>query len=303
MGRGLVSHALAALVVGAFASGGALAQSVPEAAAEPTPPEKVPERPGPGEKPREYGRLDFKVDPDVYSIVSQVRGLSTHKATYFYPASYSHEFDGDHTEMVFQVSAKWRVFGTNAYLAYSQRSFWQWLNGDESSPFRETNYDPEVFYRWIPDKKQFNHWGADFGFEHESNGREFPFSRSWNRVYLAPFQAKGKGLAYLKFWYRVPEGDRSTVTNQNGDDNPDLVDSMGYGELTYSRQIGGAQLITLMGRGNPDTGRGAVQVTWSMPSSEGWVFWGASVFHGYGESLIFYDQSVTRVMLGIMLAR
>jgi phospholipase A1/A2 len=269
------------------------AQTIPEAAPPPAPPAEA----------KEYGRLDFKVDPDVYSIVSSVRGLSTHKATYFFPATWSHDYDGNQTEMVFQVSAKWSVFGTSAYLAYSQRSFWQWLNNDQSSPFRETNYDPEIFYRWIPDAKAFNHWGADLGFEHESNGREFPFSRSWNRIYVAPFQAKGKGLFYLKGWYRVPEGERSSVTNQDGDDNPDIVDYYGYGELTYSRQIGGDQLLTLMGRGNPDTGRGAAQLTWSVPSNDGWVFWALSVFHGYGESLVFYDHSITRVMLGAMLAR
>src|SRR5688572_4880795 len=195
------------------------------AQAQTTLPEATVEEPPPPAKPepmaKEYGRLDFKVDPDVYSIISQVRGVSTHKSTYFYPVTYSPDFHSERTEMVFQVSAKWRVFGTNAYLAYSQKSFWQWLNGGESSPFRETNYDPEAFYRWIPDRKTFNHWGADIGFEHESNGQPFPNSRSWNRIYLAPFQAKGKHLVYLKAWYRIPEGDTSTATNQNGDDNPD----------------------------------------------------------------------------------
>ena len=271
----------------------------PEPAAAPAP-ETAREH---AERSRGAGQLNFKVDPDVYSILSSVRGISTHKSTYFYPLTYSNDFQGEKTEMVFQVSAKWRVFGTNAYVAYSQKSFWQWLNGAESSPFRETNYDPEVFYRWIPDKKAFNHWGADIGFEHESNGRPFPQSRSWNRVYVAPFQAKGKHLAYLKFWYRIPEGEASTATNQNGDDNPELTDYMGYGELNFSRQIGNDQLFSGMGRWNPETGYGAVSFTWSVPSQDGWVFWGLSVFHGYGESLIFHDEETTRLMGGILFAR
>lgn len=272
--------------------------TLPEAAEEQAPPATRPET-----VEKEYGRLDFKVDPDVYSIISQVRGVSTHKSTYFYPVTYSPDFHSERTEMVFQVSAKWRVFGTNAYLAYSQKSFWQWLNGGESSPFRETNYDPEAFYRWIPDRKAFNHWGADFGIEHESNGRPYPESRSWNRIYVAPFQAKGRHLAYLKFWYRVPEGEESTQGNQNGDDNPDLTDYMGYSELSFSRQIGNEQLISGWVRGNVQTGRGAVSLTWSVPSKEGWVFWGLSAFHGYGESLIAYDQEITRIMGGVLLAR
>lgn len=252
-------------------------------------------------------RIGDKVDPESYAILSEARGLNTHRPMYLFPATYADEFHGAKTELVAQLSGKWRVFGTDFYLAYTQKSFWQFANGAESSPFRETNYDPEVFWRWELDKKRFNRWAFDIGVEHESNGQAFgdPVnnSRSWNRIYVAPFQAKGRHLAYLKFWYRVPEGRRSSPTNPNGDDNPDITDYMGYGELTYSRQIGASQVLTGMARGNPATGYGAVQLTWSVPSEGGWVFWGASLFHGYGESLIFYDEKITRFMVGVMLAR
>ena len=253
--------------------------------------------------PDEPDRIGDKVDPEAYSILSSARGLNTHRPVYLFPATYADEFHGNETELVGQLSGKWRVFGSNFFLAYTQKSFWQYLNSQESSPFRETNYDPEAFYRWEPDKKRFKRWAFDFGIEHESNGQRFPDSRSWNRVYVAPFQAKSRQLVYLKFWYRVPEGSPSTAGNQDGDDNPNITDYMGYGELTFSRQIGRQQLLTTMVRGNPATGRGAVQVTWSMPSDEGWVFWGASIFHGYGESLVFYDEEITRFMVGVMLAR
>lgn len=286
--------------------------------AQTTVPEATQQEPLPPQKPetakKEESRINAKVDPDTYSIISGVRGLTTHKTTYFYPATYSQDFHGAQTEMVFQISAKWRVFGTDAYLAYSQKSFWQFVNGSESSPFRETNYDPEAFYRWIPDPKRFNHWAMDVGFEHESNGQSYSppdpvtgqptnRSRSWNRVYLAPFQAKGAYLAYLKFWYRIPEGAPSSPTNQSGDDNPDIEHYLGYGEFDFSRQLGGNQLLSGVIRGNPRTDRGAVQLTWSIPSKEGWVFWGVSVFHGYGESLILYNEEITRLMVGVLLAR
>lgn len=257
--------------------------------------------------PADADRIGDKVDPETYSILSEARGLNTHRPMYVYPATYAKEFHGGETELIFQLSGKWRVFGSDFYLAYTQKSFWQFVNNEESSPFRETNYNPEVFYRWELDKKRYNYWALDMGAEHESNGQAFSDpvnrSRSWNRVYVAPFQAKGRHLAYLKFWYRLPEDEPSSLTNQDGDDNPNITDYLGYGELTFSRQIGGDQLLTGMIRGNPATGYGAVQFTWSMPSEEGWVFWGASVFHGYGESLLFYDEEITRVMLGVMLAR
>lgn len=249
------------------------------------------------------GGIGEKVDPDAYSIMSEARGLNTHRPMFVFPATYADEFHGSESELVFQLSGKWRVFGSDFYLAYTQKSFWQFVNNERSSPFRETNYDPEVFYRWELDRARWNRWALDVGIEHESNGQTYPDSRSWNRVYVAPFQAKGRHLVYLKFWYRVPEGSPSTDTNQDGDDNPDITDYLGYGEWTFSRQIGNSQLLTLMVRGNPATGRGASQLTWSVPSEEGWVFWAFSVFHGYGESLVFYDQEVTRAMFGVMLAR
>ena len=70
-----------------------------------------------------------------------------------------------------------------------------------------------------------------------------------------------------------------------------------------SRQLGGAQLLSGMVRYNPATGRGAVQATWSIPSSQNWMFWGVSVFQGYGESLLAYNHEVTRLMAGVLLAR
>lgn len=260
----------------------------------------------PAEASKKKGRINLKVDPDAYSIVSTVRGLSSHRPMFIYPVSYSAEYNDQETEVIFQISVKQRLlrlFNNNLYFGYTQKSFWQMYNSGESSPFRETNYAPEIFYRFVPDPERFNHWGLDAGFEHESNGREFPDSRSWNRVYLAPFQAKGRQLAYLRFWYRIPEGEPATVDNIRGDDNPDIHRYMGYSELSLSRQIGGGQLLTGMARGNVRTGRGALSLTWSTPSDEGHVFYGVSVFHGYGESLIEYDESITRLMLGIMLSR
>jgi len=274
----------------------------------------VPEIAEPDARDADQGQaINRKVDPDAYSILSTARGVTAHKANFVYPATYSDDYHGRQTEVIGQFSGKWRVFGSDFYLAYSQKSLWEYLNTKESSPFRETNYDPEAFYRFVPDPKRWNHWAADIGFEHESDGQGFTppdpvtglptnKSRSWNRIYVAPFQAKGAYLAYLKFWYRVPEGTPSSVTHENGDDNPDIGHYMGNAELTFSRQIGHEQLLNAMLRGHPD-GRGAVQLTWIIPSSEGWVFWGVSVFHGYGETLLSYNQEITRVMVGVLLAR
>lgn len=242
-------------------------------------------------------------DGDGYSIVSVGKGLSTHKPMFILPATYSPEYTSNETEVVFAISAKVRLFGTPLYFGYSQKSFWQVYDADRSRPFRETDYNPELFYRFTPDPKKWDYWGADVGIEHESNGQDVPLSRSWNRVYFAPFRAKGKSLLYVKAWYRIPEDKKKTEDDPKGDDNPDLIDHYGYGELHFQRQIGKGQVIHSMIRMNPETGHGAININYTIPSKDGSVFYQLYVWQGYGESLLDYNDSVTRVGLGIAFSR
>lgn len=246
---------------------------------------------------------NFHPDPNAYSIVSVANGLSTHKPMYVLPYTYSTAYDGRHTEVEFQISAKQKLFGTNLYFAYTQKSFWQLYNRKESSPFRETDYNPELFYRWTPQFKWINHWGTDIGFEHESNGKGLPNSRSWNRLYIAPFQAKGKYLVYLKFWYRLPEKAKTSPTDAEGDDNPDIQRYLGHAELQIQRQFFQNQLAHLTVRDNPATGKGSVAFTYSIPSHDGSLFYCINFFSGYGESLIDYNRAITRVGIGVMMVR
>lgn len=250
------------------------------------------------------GQLGFmNRDPDAYSIVSVARGFSTHKPIFIMPLTYSPDFDGRSTEVLFQISAKQRLFNRNFYFGYTQKSFWQLYNKAQSSPFRETNYNPELFYRWSPDPVKFRHWGADVGFEHESNGKNIPDSRSWNRIYVAPFQAKGKYLAYFKFWYRIREDAKTSPSDARGDDNPDIERFYGYSEFQFQRQFGGDQQAWVMLRGNPATGKGALSLNYSVPNSDGSLFYCFNLWQGYGESLIDYNRSITRLGVGIMFSR
>ncbi len=125
-------------------------------------------------------------------------------------------------EMVFQVSIKaplWRnVFGSSldAYFAYTVRSWWQLFNDDLSAPFRETNYQPELFLRSFANHELLgiNVVGWDLGFNHESNGRTDPLSRSWNRIIgKVGLQLTDDLNMVTRAWYRIPE-------DEADDDNP-----------------------------------------------------------------------------------
>ena len=239
------------------------------------------------------------------ALFNTCSGFSLHKPTYL-TLSYGDRYPGDQSELIFQFSGKaqlWDFGPGSLYFAYSQKSFLQVFNEKKSKAFRESNYNPEVFAR-VP--KPFNllpSWSFDAGFEHESNGEDLPNSRSWNRFYFAPYWVRGRQAVQLKIWQRLPENKDRAVTDPKRDDNPDIGSYYGYGELRYRQDFDrNNSLMDVMVRGNTNTGRGAVQVDFSTEIGPlGAVF--LRVFNGYGESLIDYNRSVTRVGVGLALQR
>ncbi len=242
-------------------------------------------------------------DNDTFTLVSETNGLSFHKPIYLMPLTWAEDYGGSETELIFQISLKQRLFNRNFFFGYTQKSFWQVYNTDDSRPFRETNYNPEFFYRWKPQWASAPGVGFDVGIDHESNGKALPDSRSWNRIIGAVFHETPRQLFHLRLWYRVPDDDDREIDDPKRDDNPDIHRYYGYGEFRWQRRLSASgRYASLMLRGNPSTGNGAVQLNYSAPFSD-WAFWNLYVWHGYGESLIDYNNSITRVGVGFMLAR
>ena len=208
------------------------------------------------------------------------------------------EAELDSTEAEFQLSFKARLWATDdrrfgVWAAYTQRSQWQVYNSDLSAPFRETNYEPEVFVTYNP---ALSFGGFDWrllnvGYNHQSNGRSDPISRSWDRV-IAEFGIERGDFALLvRPWAVIDEG---------GDDNPDITDYMGWGDVTATYKWQGHS-FTLMGRGNPETGKGTAQLTWMSPPILGPLRAYVEAFSGYGDSLIDYNWYQNTIAAGISL--
>jgi len=210
----------------------------------------------------------------------------------------------DNAEAKFQISFKipvWeRMFGSAAdlYVAYTQISLWQVYNTEMSSPFRDTNYEPEavVFLRTDNTILGLRNRQIAFGAVHQSNGRGLDaLSRSWNRLYVAAVFERGNFVCSLKPWWRIPE-------KEEDDDNPDIEDYLGYGEFraAYKR---GENVLSLMLRDNLRTGhnRGAIELDWSFPL-QGKLKGLVQYFNGYGESLLDYNHANQRIGVGVMLS-
>lgn len=242
----------------------------------------------------------MRFDPVMFRLST---GLTQYKEIFVNPVTWSEEFKNNDMEIIYQLSAKVRLFDMNLYFGYTQKSFWQAFNSSNSSPFRDTDYNPEIFYRIPPGLYPLQKMGIDAGIEHESNGQSLPFSRSWNRAYIRPYLTRSNDLFYIKLWYRIPEDEKTSVLDPTGDDNPDIQHYYGYSELNYVYLSNGMQRFHIMMRGNPETGKGAVRLSYEMPSGSKDMYYRISLWSGYGESLSNYNQSITRLAIGVSFYR
>ena len=208
----------------------------------------------------------------------------------------------DEVETKFQLSFKTKalenVFGDNGdvWMGYTQSSRWQVYDSEKSRPFRETNYEPEVLLVFRNNYSLLGWKGrmAAIGVNHQSNGRADPFSRSWNRVMFNVGLDRENWAVMLRPWIRISDG--------NEDDNPDIDDYVGRGDMTLVHTIGKHEL-SLMARHSlrgGDHSRGAVQFDWGFPIHNQ-LRGHLQVFDGYGESLIDYNHRATYVGFGVSL--
>ena len=191
--------------------------------------------------------------------------------------------------------------GDQLFFGFSLMSWWQLYSGSISRPFRETNYQPEIFYftptKWHP----FNtNTAFILGFEHESNGRSQLLSRSWNRIYANFLFEKNNFALSFRPWYRVPEGSKATTVDTVGDDNIDINDYMGYFELGLVYKLQHDYEFSMKLRENFAQNNGAIELGITFP------LWGrlkgyAQYINGYGESLIDYNYNQQRLGIGIAL--
>lgn len=202
-------------------------------------------------------------------------------------------------EAKFQLSLKTkiarRLFWGNGdlWVAYTQKAHWQIYNEKLSRPFRELNYEPEVILNFATNYKLFGLNGRMLGiiFNHQSNGKILPLSRSWNRVIIQAGFEKNNWQIVLRPWFRLKD---------NEDENPAITDYVGRGEAIIVYNIGKHQLSSVLTHSLKfkDGGRGSIQLNWIFPvinNLRGML----QLSEGYGETLQDYNHRQFTVGLSV----
>ncbi len=237
--------------------------------------------------------------------------LTFHKPNYFLPMTYNNNPNDDtyrragrdtpnQFEAKFQLSIKmlvWEdVFHNNGdlYAAYTQLSLWQIY--DFSSPFRETNYEPELFLKFDTD---FNVLGLRnrlflFGVVHQSNGQGDVFSRSWKRIYVEFIASRENFILGVNPWFRIPESEKD-------DDNPDIYKYRGYGKI-FGAYKWNKSVFSFSFRNNLrfEHNKGSIELGWSYGLTHNLRIY-CQYFNGYGETLIDYNNCINRIGVGLMI--
>ena len=249
---------------------------------------------------------DTQTNSTIEQILSSSFDLYPYKENYLLPFSYDlkKREDRQQTEAKFQISVKkpitYDLLGLNETInfGYTQKSLWQIYN--DSSPFRETNYQPEIFMLIPFNDKEYRYLKAyKMGYLHESNGQSDEDSRSWDRLYLEGYFQMQNLFFIPRVWLRIPE-------RASDDDNPDIEEYLGYGDLSFLYAYKDQTFRVLL-RNNlkfNDANKGFVELNWSFPlfgSQNNFGF--VQLSSGYGDSLIDYDKEINRASIGISLSR
>jgi phospholipase A1 len=209
-------------------------------------------------------------------------------------------YESKHVELTYQLSFKAKLLEGVAntpidlWAGYTQQSFWQAYARSESSPFRETNYQPEVM-AVLPINKRIGDFTVRFaslGLVHQSNGQSSTLSRSWNRFYGQLGVESGNLGVTARVWKRLDNA-------KSNNDNPDITDFLGHGDVRITYRDNGYEYSALVRR-NFDTHHGAAQASVAFPLAvnlKGYV----QLFSGYGQSLIDYNYAQKSLGVGVLM--
>jgi phospholipase A1 len=254
----------------------------------------------------EKSALDHRLHEE--NLIANNRfGISFDQPTYILPFYYTGNPDQNigstprnqrimNEELKAQLSLKFpiwpHIYGSTWSIgaSYTQLNYWQVYN--KSQFFRETDYEPAVFFS---DHFRPN-WLGSMGFVHQSNGRGGEYERSWNRAYVDLTFSGERWLVSIKPWMLIFKSDSSDLHNKN------IAKYLGYERVVVAYKYHTQEWAVMM-RNSVESGfqRVALELSYSFPI-HGILHGYVQYFHGYGQSLIEYNRKTNSFGVGIALS-
>lgn len=208
-------------------------------------------------------------------------------------------FSGEQLDTKFSLGLSFSLFSQSELLdfldplrfGYSQLSWWN--IADDSSPFTEHNYNPEMYWDFTQPGRPLL---GDFpyvnrvGLEHQSNGLSGLDSRSWDRIYAQKTYHLLQQLRVgVKLWQVI------------GTDwqNDDIEDYLGSGQVSLEYEPNDRTLIRFkVQRGHAvSTYTYQADIRYRRPWLNSAFF--LSYHNGYGEALINYNKKGSSIRMGL----
>ncbi len=239
---------------------------------------------------------------ELKDTLQQIPYFTIHKDNYFITGVPTNKAINSNTANAkYQISFKQMItrnvlpWETYLFLTYSQKAFWDIYK--DSYPFEEINFNPTIgLGKAFFDKNDRLKGFGTLDFEHESNGRDSIYSRSWNRISLKySTNISSKTILTIKGWF--PFGYKSG--------NPELLDYVGLGEVTASHDfiLNKLSAEIKVRKGLKWDFKGMVRSRlYYRPfkhSSNQYIM--LEWFAGYTENLINYDQFTSMVRIGYVI--
>lgn len=228
--------------------------------------------------------------------------LSVYKSNYFISG------DKNEDQVKWQMSMKCNLlwpFNSGVYFGYTQLSYWRIY--DNKSPFKDSNYQPEFFYKFESGNNLINNINIPFidyiqvsPYYHRSNGRDGEESRGENKYYVEVQKSFGQSLnigtrTKIFGYYTVQEGNKDINRYHNNYEMSVFIKNVSKRIRKLEKET-----IELTWGGNPyDEGWIQLEIstriitTYVQPK----IFFQA--YHGYDEFMLNYDTKTTAFRIGV----
>lgn len=241
----------------------------------------------------------YVVEEDLLKAADEMPVFGVYKDTYFVSGIPLNKGVNRNTaDALFQISVRQRLtksrfmFNTFLYLTYTQKSFWSIYA--ESSPFRDTNYNPGIGLGKYMIQNNILKGAAFIQVEHESNGRDGLESRSWNMISLSYNHIYNVQLLFgFKAWIPIVDGK----------ENKDLLDYKGIGYLSVNYMTKNkkwwftAEVTPRKGLGNANT---TISAALNISKTTNQYIY-ARFYNGKGDSLLDYNKYTVNIRFGVCI--